>query len=101
GRFVSVSAFSSTICLPSNLPLASCNRIHFVKSITEELTPPAGDSVSGSRLNFCTHLPFTSTCPKALFDRATKSAQRELVAVIPSGLYNLCAAASSHSSTYA
>src|SRR5204862_7568696 len=36
---------------------ASWRRIHFVKSLTEELTPPVGDCASGSRLNFCTHLP--------------------------------------------
>src|SRR5437016_3853615 len=80
GRLASVSAFSSTIVLPSNFPLASSSRIHFVKSLTDELTPPAGAWVSGSRWNFCTHLPSTRTCPSALVARATKSECRELVA---------------------
>src|SRR5258708_36193338 len=84
------------ICLPSNFPLASCNRIHFATSLTEELTPPVGDCASGSRLNFCTHFPSTSTCPSALFWRAMKSPSRGLVEVMECGLYSFCAHASSH-----
>src|SRR5207247_7249983 len=86
GRLASMRAFSSTIVLLSNFPLASSSRIHFVRSLTDELTPPAGASVSGSRWNFCTHLPSTSTCPSALLARPIKSECRELVAIIPSGL---------------
>src|SRR5262249_44647807 len=90
-----------TICLRSNFPLANCKRTHFATSLTDELTPPVGDCASGSRLNFCTHFPSTSTCPNALFGRATKSAYRELVEVMPSGLDSLSRQSASHSGPYA
>src|SRR5207248_8599672 len=80
GWCVSSSAFSFTICLPSNLPFASWRRIHFATSFTEELTPPAGDCASGSRLNFCTHLPSTSTCTISVLRPVLNPATRELVA---------------------
>ena len=43
-------------------------------SLTDELTPPAGDCASGIDPIPCTHFPFNLTWPSARLLRAAKSA---------------------------
>ena len=79
--------------VPFHVPLASLRAIHFARSMTLELPPPAAASGSASRLYFWYHLPSMRTCMDARSAWATKSEYRKLVADILSGLKSTVSAA--------
>jgi hypothetical protein len=54
-------------------------------SRTVELTPPAADCASGRRTGPVCQTPLTRKWPAARLARASKSANSELVCVMPSG----------------